>query len=128
MRHDVAEVGDVVRWWESGAAGEGTFAAGVVTRLGNGTSVTLSLVLPDMHNLPVKDGCKHAGDPTLREEERRTNGVWEHTPRTLAVMHLLAPATVVNNQPAPASPDPAPAKAANVGPPAPAKDQPKKAG
>ena len=91
-----AWLGMPVYWYEAGA---GTPHAALVSRLDMGTAVTLNIVSPDTHNFIIRGGVKHKDDPTLRDDEKLENGVWEPVPE-----RRPAP------PPAPAARPPEPAK------------------
>lgn len=80
-------VGDVVYWYD-GRPADCPPTPAVVTRVGVGTGLSLSLIDQQNVRLRTKDGAKHHADPTLREEEVVLNGTWEYHPRVRQVQNL----------------------------------------
>lgn len=79
--------GDTVHWYDGDASGPAHPA--VVDALGMGTALRLLVYRPEYsRGFTVKDGCKSASDPTLRDEERTSNGVWDYSPRTKEIIDL----------------------------------------
>lgn len=79
--------GDVVHWYDGDPSGPAHTA--VVDATGMGTSMRLLVYRPEYsRGFTVKDGVKHVADPTLRDDERVSNGVWDYSPRIKEVIEL----------------------------------------
>ena len=85
----IAELGDAVLWSEGGEGSSEPVAA-VVTALGMGSAVTLNVLAPNMHNMRIIDGVRHADDPDAKPEDRMSSGSWRFGPRILQLIELLA--------------------------------------
>ena len=85
-------LGDIVYWYD-GRPGEIEPAAAVVTRVGVGTSLSLSLIEQQNVRIRTKDGTKHHTDPTINEHDLMTCGTWDFHPRTKRLMQLIAELT-----------------------------------
>jgi hypothetical protein len=78
-----AIVGDIVHWYPDGAKDQVPFAA-IVSSVGV-NSVCLAIINPSSYNFMVRDGVRHRYSQDVKLDDLE-NGLWEHTPRTLAMM------------------------------------------
>ena len=71
------ELGQIV-WWYPAANKKTQPQPGIVSQV-NPQSVCVNLVDPNTYTLLIRDGVKHADDPTIQFEERREMGGWDFT-------------------------------------------------
>lgn len=70
-------LGQTVIWYDGGNIADRPFAA-IVVGVGSET-VSLAIVPAGSHNLMVRDGVRHVGDPNRRAIKIEDAGAWDHT-------------------------------------------------
>lgn len=83
-----AEIGDTVQYYPGGDRTQPPWCA-LVTRLGNGSALTLNTVCPDLRNMDIFEGVRCLGDKAVKAVEIREMGGWAPLPITVALRELL---------------------------------------
>ncbi len=91
MKRDLkmyAEIGDTVQYFPGGDVSQEPWCA-FVTRLGNGTALTLNTVSPDLRNMDIQDGVRCIADKTAKSIEIAEHGGWRPRPLDVMLRKLL---------------------------------------